>query len=157
MSIAARLRPNCIRVAPPWHDLRETIAGLVDTLAAAKALPAGAERAAVDAVLHREAENSTALLDIGAGVPHARLSGLSETQVALAVSAAGLYEAVPTVAIKIVALVLSPPDSNADHLQVLTEVATLLRSAELRASLLTARDSAEALAALRLHAAARAF
>ena len=153
MSLAARLPPDRIRVAPPWHDLGETIAGLVDTLAAAHALPAGAERAAVEAVLRREAENSTALLDIGASVPHARLPGLGETLVALAVSARGLYEAVPTVGIHIVALVLSPPDSDAVHLQVLTEVATLLRSPELRASLLAAHDSSEALAALRLHAA----
>jgi mannitol/fructose-specific phosphotransferase system IIA component (Ntr-type) len=124
----------------------------VETLRAAAALAPGAARPAVEAVLRREAENSTALLDIGAGVPHARLAGLDGTLVALAVSPPGLYEAVPTVPIRIVALGLSPPDSRTDHLNTLTEIATLLRSPELRAALLAARDGDEALAALRAHA-----
>ena len=128
------------------------VVGLVEALAAARLLPAGTAGTAAEAVFRREADNSTALLDIGAGVPHARLAGLTETVVALAVSPSGLYEPVPTAPIRIVALVLSPPDSSTDHLNTLTEIATLLRSPELRARLLAARDGGEALDALRAHA-----
>ena len=46
--------------------------------------------------------------------------------------------------IHIVALVLSPASANTDHLNVLASMATLLRSAELRAALLAARDGREA-------------
>jgi nitrogen PTS system EIIA component len=103
-------------------------------------------------VLAREAVASTALLDIGAGVPHARLEGLPGGLVALAVSAPGLYEAVPTVPIQLVALVLSPPDSLTEHLELLAGVAMLLRSGELRNRLLAAPDAGTALRALRDHA-----
>src|SRR5919198_2812902 len=136
MSFVARLRPELIRVNPPWRTFGETITGLAATLTAAHLLPAASEAAAVAAVSAREAEASTALLDIGAGVPHARLAGIARPIVALAVSARGLYEAVPTVPIQIVALVLSPPDSRAQHLRILSGIATLLRSDELRGALL---------------------
>ena len=152
MSFVARLRPDLIQVAPPWRTFGDTIAGLARTLVAAGLLAAGASVPAVDAVTARETESSTALLDIRAGVPHARLAGIPRPVVALAVSAHGLYEAVPTVPIQIVALVLSPPDSGAQHLKILSGIATLLRSTDLRAALLAAPDGAAALAALKRHA-----
>ena len=152
MSFVARLRPELITVDPSWRTFGDTIAGLAGTLAAAGLLPDGSRLAAVEAVTAREGDASTALLDIRAGVPHARLLGIARSTVALAVSSHGLYEAVPTVPIQIVALVLSPPASGAEHLKILSGIATLLRSAELRAALLAARDGVEALAALRRHA-----
>jgi mannitol/fructose-specific phosphotransferase system IIA component (Ntr-type) len=152
MSVAARLRPELIRIAPPWRSFAETIAGLVDALVDQRLLAAEDRGATVRAVTERERESTTALLDIGAGVPHARLPGLSQTALVLAASTAGLYEAVPTVPIRIVALVLSPAGADADHLHLLAEIATLLRSAGLRAALLEARDGTEALAALERHA-----
>lgn len=152
MSVLARLRPELIRVDPPWRSFPETVAGLVALLVGSGSIPAERASAAAVAVEAREAEGSTALLDIHAGVPHARLDGVERPVLALAVSAAGLYEAVPTVPIQIVALVLSPLAAGAEHLNVLAEVATLLRSAELRAALLGARDGAGALGALRHHA-----
>jgi PTS system nitrogen regulatory IIA component len=154
MPFVARLRAEHIRIAPPWRTLDETVRGLVDLLAASGSLPPHSEAAATAAVIAREAEASTALLDIHAGVPHARLPGLRRAVTALAVSPAGLYEAVPTVPIQLVALVLSPPTATADHLRALTGVATLLRSEALRAALLAARDGSEALAALKRHARA---
>ena len=152
MHFVSRLRPELIRVAPPWATFDETIAGMVAMLVAARALPLRSEVAAVRAVTTREAAASTAILDIGVGVPHARLPELDEAAVALAVSAAGCYEAVPTVPIRIVALVLSPTVASADHLQLLASVATLLRSEALRGALLRAVDGTAAAAALARHA-----
>jgi PTS system nitrogen regulatory IIA component len=154
MSFVDRLRPDVIRVAPPWRTFDDTIVGLVATLATAGLLAPARASAAVDAVRTRETAASTALLDIHAGVPHARLAGVDAPIVALALSSDGLYEAVPTVAIQIVALVLSPANAGADHLNILSGIATLLRSAELRTELLAAEDGAGALASLRRHARA---
>ena len=154
MSFVDRLRPDVIRVAPPWRTFDDTIAGLVATLATAGLLAPARASAAVDAVHTRESAGSTALLDIHAGVPHARLAGVDAPIVALALSPDGLYEAVPTVAIQIVALVLSPPDAGTHHLQILSGIATLLRSPDLRADLLTAPDGQTALTYLRHHARA---
>jgi mannitol/fructose-specific phosphotransferase system IIA component (Ntr-type) len=126
--------------------------GLVQALVAGGALPGSSAPEAVRAVTAREAQASTALLDIHVAVPHARLPQLGSTVVAFTVSARGLYEAVPTVPIQIVALVLSPVAANSDHLAVLAEIATLLRSPELRSALLAARNGDDVLGALRRHA-----
>ena len=152
MSFVTRLRPDLIAIAPPWHGFRDTAAGLVAMLVHANAIPASQEQDAVHAVVTRERESSTAVLETGVGVPHARLGGLRETVVALAVSRTGLYEPVPTVAIPIVALVLSPPGASNDHLGTLASIATLLRSPELREALLQAADPPAALEALDRHA-----
>ena len=154
MSFLARLRPELVHVAPPWRTFGATVTGLVDSLVSAGTLDAEVRDDAVRAVMTREDESSTALLDIGVGVPHARLAGLRQAVVALAVSRAGLYEPVPTVPVATVALVLSPPSATADHLRILTDIATLLRSRELRAALLAAPDADAALAALGTHARA---
>ena len=152
MTFVARLRPELVRIAPSWRTFDETIAGLVALFVAVHLLPEAAERPAVDAVIAREREASTALLDIGVGVPHARLVEVARPIVALAVARDGLYEAVPTVPIQIVALVLSPPGSGAHHLRLLSGIATLLRSSELRARLVVAPDPGDALATLRRYA-----
>jgi len=152
MRFLGRLKPGLIRVTPPWQSFAETVTGLVDTLAQERQLPPGCAAAAVQAVTAREVGSSTALLDIRAGVPHARLPGLARPVVAIATSSSGLYEAVPTVPIQIVILVLSPPDDVTNHLETLAGIATLLRSAEFRSALLRARDGDEALAVVKRHA-----
>lgn len=152
MSFVDRLRPDLISFAPPWSSFPETVQGLVRTLVRAGAVPADAQAEAVRAILVRENASSTALLDIDAGVPHARLAGLPDSVVTLAISPAGLYEAVPTVRIHLVALVLSPPEGTTAHLRILAGIATLLRSRELRDALLGAGDAAGAFAVLARHA-----
>lgn len=152
MSFVDRLRPELIAITPSWRGLRDTVTGLVGLLVRGGTVPAASEAEAVRAVLAREAEGSTAVLDIGVGVPHARLAGLRETVVALGLSRAGLYEPVPAVAVPIVGLVLSPPDAIDDHLRTLAGIAMLLRSPVLREALLDAPDSRAALDALARHA-----
>ncbi len=152
MRFLASLRPALVHIDPPWRTLPDTIAGLVQTLVSSGQLPSGSNRAAIDAVMARESEGSTALLDIHTGIPHGRLPGLASPALALAVSSGGLYEPVPTVSIQIVALVVSPPDAGADHLETLAGVATLLRSRELRLELLAARTGHDALEILRRYA-----
>src|SRR5262249_55728084 len=136
MSFVARIRPELIRIARAGGTSTETTPGLAGPPAAPRARPPDREATAVSAIAARETSASTALLDIHAGVPHARLAGLREPAVALAVSTPGLYEAVPTVPIQIVALVLSPPAATAAHLRLLAGIPTLPRSPELRAALL---------------------
>jgi mannitol/fructose-specific phosphotransferase system IIA component (Ntr-type) len=136
MSFVDRLRAELICVAPPWRTFEETIAGLAATLGRARLLPAGREAAAADAVRAREAEASTALLDIRAGVPHARLAGLDEPIVASRsrrpASTSRPDRRDPDRRPRPLA-----PDASDHHLQLLSSIATLLRSAELRTQLLT--------------------
>ena len=149
MPFVSQLRAAQIVIAPGWHDFGATVDGLIARLAEGGLLTPQIGSEAGRAVRAREAEASTAMLEIGVGVPHARLAGLETPVVALALATEGLYEAVPTVPIRIVALVLSPIAAIEDHLRMLADIATTLRSSELRTLLLRARDEATALEALR--------
>jgi mannitol/fructose-specific phosphotransferase system IIA component (Ntr-type) len=149
MPFVTQLRPAQIAIAPGWEGFGATVDGLIDRLSEAGLLSSETGSAAGRAVRAREAEASTAILEIGVGVPHARIAGLDAPVVALALAPAGLYEAAPTVPIRIVALVLSPIAAIEDHLRMLADIATMLRSTELRTLLLRARDEVTALEVLR--------
>jgi mannitol/fructose-specific phosphotransferase system IIA component (Ntr-type) len=149
MPFVNQLRAAQIAIAPGWEGFGATVDGLIDRLSEAGLLSSETGSAAGRAVRAREAEASTAMLEIGVGVPHARIAGLDTPVVALALAPTGLYEAAPTVPIRIVALVLSPIAAIEDHLRMLADIATMLRSTELRTLLLRARDEVTALEVLR--------
>lgn len=148
MPFVSRLRPEQIVIAPAWRGFGATVDGLLARLVEVGLLSPAAGADAAAAVRAREREASTAVIETGVGVPHARIGGLAAPVVALAVAPAGLYEAAPTVPIRIVALVLSPTAALEEHLRTLADIATLLHSAELRALLLRAADGPAALQAL---------
>ena len=152
MPFVRRLRPEQIVVNPGWHGFGPTVDGLLDRLAVAGRLSPDARAEAAAAVRARESEASTAILEIGVGVPHARIGSLRDPCVAFAVAAGGLYEPAPTVPIRIVALVLSPATALEEHLRTLADIATLLHSADLRSRLLRAGDPAGILDVLVQHA-----
>lgn len=151
MSFATLLTSELIAIAPPWRTFTSTIDGLVDLMVAAGTLPAVRRDDVRQAVAMREAEGSTAVSEIAIGVPHARVAGLPGPIAALAVAPDGLYEPVPTVRIRIAALLVSPNAATEAHLKLLAGVATTLRSAPLRSALLDARTPADAFAILRHH------
>jgi mannitol/fructose-specific phosphotransferase system IIA component (Ntr-type) len=151
MLLGSLLTPELIAIAPPWRTFAATIDGLVDLMVAASTLPAKRRDDVCRAVALREAEGSTAVSEIAIGVPHARVDGLPRPIAALAVAPDGLYEPVPTVRIRIAALLVSPNAATEVHLRLLAGVATTLRSAPLRGALLDARTPAAALAILRQH------
>lgn len=151
MRFVRLLRPELIVLDPPWQGFRNTVAGMVAHLVAAGALDATHASDAERAIHQREAEASTAAIDIDVGMPHARIGGLRDSVVALAIAPDGLYEPIPTVPIRIVAMVLSPTAATDDHLRLLASIATLLRSPQLRTTLLEATGPDAVLAALGHH------
>jgi mannitol/fructose-specific phosphotransferase system IIA component (Ntr-type) len=151
MSLATMLTADLIAFAPPWRTFAVTIDGLVDLMVEARTLPGEWRDEVRRAVALREAEGSTAVPEIAVGVPHARVRGLPGPLAALAIAPEGLYEPVPTVRLRIVALLVSPNAATEAHLKLLAGVATTLRSAPLRGALLDARTPAQALAVLQQH------
>ena len=145
MPFVSHLCTEQIVIAPPWRGFGETVDGLLDRLVMADLLSTPVRDAAASAVRAREAEASTAVLEIGVGVPHARIDDLRTCVVGLAIAPGGLYDVAPMLPIRIVALVLSPIAALEAHLRTLADIATLLRSAELRALLLRATDTPSAI------------
>jgi len=151
MRFVEYLREERVVLRPPWSTFDDTVAGLVGTLVADGSLRPADEAAALLAIRTREREASTAVLEIGIGIPHARMASVARPVVALAVSPAGFYEPVPTVRIRIVGLLLSPPAAGDEHLRLLGGMATLLRSQVLRDALITAPNATAVLDAFGRH------
>jgi len=138
-----------ILLAPPCGTFAEVVGALVDTLIANQRLPAAMRQRAVRAVCERESVASTAIVEIGVSVPHARLEGVAGVVAALAATPTALYYAIAGVPISIMVLVFSAPDLIGEHLNALAGISLLLQSATLRRRIEHAVDAATALRILR--------
>lgn len=136
------LRPSC-------DTLEGAVGALVASLVERGCLDQGLSDQAVAAVCGREQTASTAIVEIGVSMPHARLAGVGGVVGALAVSSSAVYYAMTGVPISIVALILSGPEHVSEHLNMLAGLSMLLQSPSVRRGLEEAADTATALAVLR--------
>jgi mannitol/fructose-specific phosphotransferase system IIA component (Ntr-type) len=94
----------------------------------------------VDALLERERLGSTSVGD-GFAIPHCKIGNLKEIAIFLARFATPVeFGASDDRAVTFFFVVLSPPDQPASHLQVLSQIARVLKRAEIRNDLLEAPD-----------------
>jgi mannitol/fructose-specific phosphotransferase system IIA component (Ntr-type) len=136
------LRPSC-------DTFESAVTALVEVLVANGRLPPAVHARAVRAVCEREAMASTAIVEIGVSVPHARLDGVAGVVAALAAAPGALYYAMTGVPIAIMVLVFSAPELVGEHLNTLAGVSLLLQSGTVRRALQHAPDPAAALRVLR--------
>jgi mannitol/fructose-specific phosphotransferase system IIA component (Ntr-type) len=138
-------------VRPTRTTFEETIARLVNQLIAGGLLPARLASAAVGHIGEREAIASTAMVDIGISIPHARLEGIDGIIAAMAVSDTAVYDVADGVPITIVTLVLSSPELTGEHLTFLSTVSMLLQSERVRGELRGATSVEQVLRVIRNH------
>lgn len=139
--VSEALGRGAVMIRPAWNSFDETIQGLVDQLVAAGGLPSRLAQAAVQRIREREAVASTAMVDIGVSIPHARLEGIQGIVAAMAVSPNAVYQVADGLPISIVALVLSSPALIGEHLNFLSALSLLLQSARTREQLRGAATS----------------
>ena len=144
MRISSLLDSGVIAVAPPWSTFQEAVRGLVQRLSESGRLSEDLVHSAVEAVCERERVADTVIVEISVGIPHARVIGVREVLIALAVSPTALY-ALGGIPISIMALVLSPPEMAAEHLNALSAFSMLLQSEQVRCQLRTAANGEAAL------------
>jgi PTS system nitrogen regulatory IIA component len=107
------------------------------------------EHVVVEALQARERLGSTS---VGAGfaIPHCKLPGLGEIFLALIRFDKGFdFQSADGMPVSFFFVVLSPPDQPATHLQVLSQIARVLKRPGLRERLLSAPDGESALSAVR--------
>ena len=121
-----------VLIAPTCASFADSVAALVDSLIERGQLDARLRDPAIEAVCEREKLSSTAMVEIGVSIPHARLRGVKGVIGALAASPTGVYQAMAGVPISIVVLVLSSPELAGDHLNVLGGLSMLFQSEGLR-------------------------
>ncbi len=104
------------------------------------------------ALLEREELGSTGV-GHGFAIPHCKLHGISEIQLVVAQFPEGVdFHAVDQEPVVLMFVVLSPPDQPAAHLQILSQIARILKREELRNDILAAGTAEDLVAAVR-HAA----
>jgi nitrogen PTS system EIIA component len=95
----------------------------------------------VEALLEREELGSTSVGE-GFAIPHCKIQGLKQIAIAIARFRDGVaFGGTLDDPVRFMFVVLSPPDQPAAHLQVLSQIARVLKRHELRSELLTAADS----------------
>ncbi|HVO24925.1 MAG TPA: PTS sugar transporter subunit IIA [Candidatus Margulisiibacteriota bacterium] len=155
MQVSDALVSGAIIVEPGWQTFEDAIAGLVNRLVASARLPQGLAATAVARVHEREAMASTAMVDIGVSIPHARLDGINGVVAAIAVSPHAVYHVADGLPISIVALVLSSPSLSGEHLNFLSSLSLLLQSARIRERLRNAATPDDVLRLIRANEQAR--
>jgi PTS system nitrogen regulatory IIA component len=138
-----------IVLRPPCGTFEQAIGALVDALVTNGCLAPDLRDSAVQAIIEREAQSSTAMVEIGVAVPHARVPGVDGVIAALAASPTAVYYAMTGVPISIMVIVLSAPELVGEHLNTLAGISMLLQSDTTRRHLEQAADAATALRALR--------
>jgi len=102
----------------------------------------------VDALVEREGLGSTSVGE-GFAIPHCKTQGLRQIAIALARFRNGVdFGGTDHDPVSFVFVVLSPPDQPATHLQVLSQIARVLKRRELRSELLSAVDATQAVGAI---------
>lgn len=106
------------------------------------------ERAVLEGLLDRERLGTTS---VGGGfaIPHCKLVGIDTIRLGLARFNGGVeFDGANGDPIRFLFVVLSPPDQPAAHLQVLSQIARVLKRRELRDDLLQASTAGEVVDAI---------
>jgi len=145
MKIHKLIEPENVYLDLPATDVESALTAVAEVFAPTLGL---APPGVVESLLDREGLGSTSVGD-GFAIPHCKTQGLRRIAIALARFA----EAVPFGAdghdaVRFVFVVLSPPDQPAAHLQVLSQIARVLKRRDLRTELLSASDADEAAGAI---------
>jgi mannitol/fructose-specific phosphotransferase system IIA component (Ntr-type) len=141
MKIHKLIEPKNVYLDLPASDVESALRAVSEVFAPTLGLDPGE---VVEALLEREHLGSTS---IGGGfaIPHAKIDGLRR----IAIAVARFQEAVPFGGdngdeVGVAFVVLSPPDQPAAHLQVLSQIARVLKRGDLRSGLMEV-DGSEAL------------
>lgn len=107
-----------------------------------------------EGLMEREALGSTSVGE-GFAIPHCKLQGMSGIAIALArLREAVDFGSVDQAPVAFMFVVLSPPDQPAAHLQILSQIARVLKRRDLRSQLLVADGPDEVVDAICRTAAA---
>ncbi len=134
----ALLDPRCVTASLSGKDKEAVIGELVRLLAAAGKVKD--ERLLLSDLLAREARMSTGM-EHGIALPHARTYGVDKQALALGVHKEGLdFGTIDGTPGRIIALIASPAEDEAPHIQVLAGLGAVLGNDDVRRRLLEAND-----------------
>ena len=151
MKLQQLIGPERVFVNLEAQDVNTALAAVSERITTDLGIPA---RDILAALLDRERLGSTSVGE-GFAIPHCKLQGTKKIYLALARFTSGVeFGANDGEPVRFLFVVLSPPDQPAAHLQVLSQIARVLKRKDLRRELLAARESGEILQSIQRVAAA---
>jgi len=136
------LNPDCVSVSLKGETKEEVIAELVELLDKAGKLKD--KDLLLKDLMEREARMSTGM-EHGIALPHARSLGVSGVAIAIGIHKQGVdFGTIDGSPGRIIALIASPADDTAPHMQALASLGAVLGDDARRAKLLVAESDAEA-------------
>lgn len=133
------LDPQCVIVPLTASTKKDAIDQLVDSMAAAGRITDAA--AVKKAVWEREQQRSTGIGE-GLAIPHGKTPAAPRLALAVGRLAAPIdYDSIDRKPVRLVVLLVSPPDKTSEHIQALGRISRLMCSAEFRERVYAAQDA----------------
>ena len=147
MALLDVLGEQCVRVGLEGEDKEEVLEELVDALVRAGRVTD--REAALEALLERERMGTTGIGG-GVAIPHGKHQSIRELAAALGTSRSGVeWEAADGEPVYLVFLVLAEADNPGPHVQLLADIARLLKTPGLRKRLVSAGSPDEVIRLIR--------
>ena len=141
LSILEFLTPDSVIVPLVAENKRDAIDALVNRLAEKCNLPDPEEMKRV--VWEREVQRSTGIGQ-GLAIPHGKSQYLKNLIMAIGIVPDGIeFDSIDQKPVKMIALLLSPSEKIADHIQALGRISRLMNDEGFRARAYAAQDSSE--------------
>jgi fructose-specific phosphotransferase system IIA component len=141
MNVLDVLKPDCIKVPLQATDKKVAIEELVDVLAAAGAVTDAA--ALKSAVWAREQQRSTGIGE-GLAIPHGKGAAVQRVAMAIGMPAEPIeYESIDHKPVRLIVMLVSPPDKVSEHVQALGRLSRLMTDAVFRERAYAARSATE--------------
>lgn len=143
MALIDLIKKEHIAVPLRATDKPSVLEELINLLDAAGSLSSRDD--ALMAVTQREAMGTTGL-ESGIAIPHGKTDAVKDMVVALGISPGGIeFDALDGLPSKIFFCILAPPDKSGPHIEALSEIARMARSAAFLRMLASAESAEEVL------------
>ena len=140
------LSENLIKIHLASQDKRRVIEEMVDLLAVAHRIKDRND--VLKAVLDREAVMSTGVGD-GVAIPHGKSEAAPSIAIALGVTKEPVeFQAMDDRPVKLIWLLVGPPDQTGPHLKALSRISRLMHKREFRDQLMASSNAKAALEAI---------
>ena len=99
-----------------------------------------------EAVFNREKLMSTGI-GLGIGVPHVRLSGMTNLYMSMAINKNGItdYNSLDDIPVKIVILIMASNAHHSRYIKVLSQIAQIMKNTEIRKKIMASKNSGDIL------------
>ena len=143
MRLADLLSEEVIKIPLENTEKEKVIEELIDLLVAAGKVKN--KQAVLKAVMEREKVMSTGVGD-GVAIPHGKAEGVEDVVAAFGVAKQDIeFQSIDEKPVRLVFLLVAPPNATGPHLKALSRVSRLLNKKEFREQLLQAKSAAEVL------------